>query len=188
MKRVALLSLLVLATTVLAQSDSPEVVVRKYLQGDADGKLTSSEGFQAMSPLFDWPDAPGWDTFTVISDYALAKPHIVGKRATVLVTYTVLGELDSTPRFRPDDYRGKKVQYLFVLRRKAWRWENAGNGDAKRVKNPPQWRIIQPQLQPHISLGTAKKIATDWRDHPFDADSKSKAEEVLTQLNQLHSL
>ena len=181
--------LLVLATNAAAQSYTPEVVLRKYVQGDADGKLTNSEGFHEMSPLFVWPDAPGWDTFTVINDYAIGKPRIHGARASIVVTYTVLGELDSTPSFRPADQSHKKERVEYVLLRSRKHWTFAANGAPdEEVNGPPLWRVEKPQLQPHISLGTAKKIATDWRDHPFDAESKPKAEEVLKQLQELRSL
>ena len=180
---------MLLASGVVAQTGGPEVVLRKYVQGDADGKLTNSEGFHEMSPLFVWPDGPGWDTFTVINDYSIGKPRIHGARASVVVTYNVLGRLDSTPKFAPEKVGGKKVPVVYSLVRSTRYWQYDADGNpTKQIKGKARWIVVQPQLEPHINLGTAKKIATDWRDHPFDAESKPKAEEVLKQLQELRSL
>ena len=51
---------------------------------------TSSETWPAFVRFAAWPDAPGWDTFTVVSGYTVAPAG----RARIRVVYHVLGVLE----------------------------------------------------------------------------------------------
>ncbi len=117
---------------------TPEAVVRAYLDADFGGAGTSSETFPTLIQYATWPDAPGWDTFTIVSGYRtapLGRP--TSRRAKVRATYAVLGVLEGEEA--KETPKEQIIDYVLVRR---------GGG----------WKIASPQLEPHVSTAVAMEI------------------------------
>lgn len=178
--------LLLCAAVALAQSTTktPKQVVEEYCKLDAAGALTSSEGWPTISPLFVWPDAPGWDTFTVVRRYTVGAEKKVGRTATVPVEYEVAGVLDSTPRFRPAKVKKVTVVYHLVYDNKRFVMDADGNPDREVASGAARWRIAKPQNEPHVSYEKALAMANDWLANAPDAATKKNAEEAVVGLKK----
>lgn len=186
---VAAAVLLLSAAVMMAQSapKTPKQVVEEYCKLDAAGALTSSEGWPTISPLFVWPDAPGWDTFTVVRGYTVGAEKKVGNTATVPVQYEVAGVLDSTPRFRPAKVKKVTVVYRLVYDNKRFVMDVDGNPDHEEASGAARWRISKPQNGPHVSYQKALAMANDWLTNAPDAETKKNAKRALAELKKVDS-
>lgn len=116
-----------------AYPTTPRGVVEAYCRADFDGMQTSSETWPKFVRYAAWPDAPGWDTFTIVAGYTVAS----AKGSRVRVVYHVLGALEGeTARAEPRDV----------------------TVDYKLVRKGGRWKVATPQLDPHVSRAVALKI------------------------------
>jgi len=134
--RAALGFLLLLASPVFAADypGAPASVTAGYIEADGKGLALDSDTFPQVQRFTVWPDAPGWDTFTVVKSYDIDEVGWTGNKASVQITYHVLGTLSAftfTPK--PAD-----EIVSFELR-----------------KRKEKWKIISPQLQPHLFVASA---------------------------------
>ncbi len=162
----------------------PKEVVEAYCKLDFDGALTSSEGWPTISPLFVWPDAPGWDTFTVVRSYKVGEARKLGNAATVPVIYDVAGTLDSTPRFRPARVKTVTVVFHLVYSNKHYVMDADGNPDHEEASGAPVWKIDKPQNQPHVSYEKATAMADDWLKDASDNVTKTNAQLAVQALEK----
>lgn len=134
-----------------AYPSTPEAVVRAYLDADFGGAGTDSDTFPNLKQYAVWPDAPGWDTFTIVSGYRtapLGRP--TSRRAKVRATYAVLGVLEGEEA--KETPKEQIIDYVLVRR---------GGG----------WKIASPQLEPHVSTDVAMKIVDNMANSTlFTAD------------------
>lgn len=181
---------LLLASIALAQAapsttpKSPKEVVEAYCKLDFDGALTSSEGWPTISPLFVWPDAPGWDTFTVVRSYKVGAAKETGNTATVPVTYILAGILDSTPRFRPAKATTVVVVFHLVYSNKHHVLDADGNPDHEEASGPMVWKIDKPQDEPHVSVERATAMTSDWLANASDTVTKNNAQIAAQELQK----
>lgn len=116
----------------------PAGVVAAYLNEDAAGSGWSSETFPRLIRYAVWPDAPGWDTVTVIKSFSILDTAVSGHKAKVKVVYSVLGQLGN------DTFKkaisSEAVTYSLSL----------ANG---------KWTIEEPQLMPHIAVGDVIRLS-----------------------------
>jgi hypothetical protein len=167
------------------QTSSPRAVVSEYCRLDADGGLASSAGWPSISPLFVWPDAPGWDTFTVVRSYTVGKATQVGNTARVPVTYELIGTLDSTPRFVRAKVTKQTVVFHLVRNNQHWVLDADGNPDHQVASGVARWRIDKPQNEPHVSYERALQMAQEMLKNPNilgTAEDRRKGEEALQAL------
>lgn len=118
---------------------SPRDVVEAYCAADFAGDQTASETWTRFARYAVWPDAPGWDTFTIVSGYTV-EPR---GRTSVRVVYHVLGALEGEEA--REERRDKTVEYTLVRR-------------------GGRWKVASPQLEPHVSPEVALRIV-DGLDH-----------------------
>src|SRR5262245_5616733 len=115
MTAVLVLSLLFGLGQTASYPGTPRVVVEAYCKADFDGMQTSSETWPKFVRYAAWPDAPGWDTFTIVSGYTIASAG----RSRVRVVYHVLGALEGeVARAEPRDVT---VEYRLVRRGGRWK-------------------------------------------------------------------
>ena len=129
-----------------AYPTTPEGVVRAYLEADLRGAGTSSETFPSLRQYAVWPDAPGWDTFTIVSGYRTAAIGRNTRRATVRATYDVLGVLEGEEA--KETPKEQVVEYVLVRR-------------------SGRWKIASPQLEPHVSTDVAMKLIDGLANNKF---------------------
>ena len=116
----------------------PAGVVAAYLNEDAAGSGWSSETFPRLIHYAVWPDAPGWDTITVIKSFAILDTTVSGNKAKVKVVYGVLGQL------------GNDTFKKAIASEAATYSLSRANG---------QWTIEEPQLMPHIAVGDVIRLS-----------------------------
>lgn len=125
------------ASTRAMYPQSPQMVVEAYCQQDLDGGQTSSDTWNNVAQFTVWPDAPGWDTFTIVSGYTVGPVRQYRNSAKIHVTYTVLGVLEGETA--KAESRTKTVVYTVV-------------------KRGGKWKVAKPQLEPHVSPAVAMRI------------------------------
>jgi len=126
---------------------SPESIVREFCQRDFNGERTRSDTSAKIEKLVHWEFEPGWDTVTVIKRFRILSCRKINKRAIVVVEFDTLGEMPAWDFVLKSEK--ERVQFALQLGDREWQWKN---DKAVLVSGKRQWRIIEPVLQPHISL------------------------------------
>lgn len=128
---------------------TPRAVVEAYCKADFDGMQTDSDTWRSFAQYATWPDAPGWDGFTIVSGYTVSPAG----PARVKVIYAVLGVLEGEEaRAAP---RPKEVVYTLVRR-------------------GGRWRVDDPQLEPHVSPEVAMRLLDGLEHNEFVAPDLEK--------------
>ncbi len=170
----AVISLLVLSActkqekTADADKAAVKSLMKKYCTADLNGVNLSTENFlkSGISSFMVAGDSepPGWDTVTLIKEYAVTSVELHGTTATATVSYDVLGEVPGAEEVAIDK---KKVQYSFRL-----------------VKKEGIWKLVTPSdLQPHVSVPTALQHIQNLYD--TQKENQPKAPYVMQRLKQL---
>jgi hypothetical protein len=157
--RTALL-LLLLATSSFAASypGSPAAVVAAYIEADGAGKALDSDTVPLVLKYTTWKEAPGWDSCAVIKSYEIGEVAATAGKASVQITYQVAGQLSLL------SYTAKpaKEEVSFDV-----------------VKTKGKWKIVSPQLAPHLTATAAiaflKKIGAEGAD-----DGKAAIRKIQT--------
>src|SRR6266542_3962570 len=94
--RTALLVLLLATATVFADDypGAPASVTAAYIEADGKGLALDGEAAPKLLSYTTWPEAPGWDSFMVIKSYDIGEVGWTGNKASVTITYEVLGQID----------------------------------------------------------------------------------------------
>ena len=116
---------------------TPDAVVRAYCEADFGGAQTASETWQKLAQYAVWPDAPGWDTFTIVSGYTVSRMRHTTRSARARVVYDVLGVLEGEVARRTPE----RPTVIYSL-----------------VRRSGRWKIASPQLDPHVSPKVALRI------------------------------
>ena len=109
---------------------SPEAVVETFCQLDAGGQRIKPDGWRKVKSLVAWPDEPGWDSATIISNYSIVKTDTADNQSIVTVKYFVLGSTDTIEYVKSS--RVEIVKFELSLENK-------------------DWRIVRPQIPPHVN-------------------------------------
>jgi len=172
--------LLALAASAAPQHPSAAETVMKFCWLDAHGARTDSRlpSFHEIDEMNLWEAEPGWDTVAVITKYRVVAGQQSGKKATVTVKYDVAGKIADSDW----EEAGQTETVNFTLEYSARHWSFPDNAAPALVKAPLRWRITDPVLMPHVSLGWAiaemkKQIASE-----KDATEKTKKQKVLDRL------
>lgn len=139
---------------------TPEGVMAGYLKADGDGMGLSSDTCQEIFQYAVWPEAPGWDTFSVIRSFEIQKTSPTKDGVNIKVEYLLAGEMRGE-EFVP---RNKKEGVTYKL-----------------VQEAGKWKVAEPQLQPHVLLEKAVafvKIPEAQRALENAAAGKRKSDEV----------
>jgi hypothetical protein len=163
-----------------ASESKPEDTVEQYCSADSEGARTRSETFSRTDHLVLWHTEPGWDTTTLINGFKILSSKVHKNQATVVVEYTKLGELDWWD-FLPDN-RKERVIFHLELSDKEWTWKN---DEPVLVHADLRWRIVQPVIQPHISVTYAIKHM-QWLMKTAE-DREHKLPTTLAHLKALNS-
>lgn len=116
---------------------TPEGVVEKFCQLDAEGWRLSSKTYESMLPLVTWPEEiTAGETMRVIhliSGFKLGNPTIQDSIAKVTVEYQYLG---STDTLEFSEAKRKRRTIIFEL-----------------IRQNDKWKIQKPLTAPHVSWG-----------------------------------
>ena len=138
---------------------TPAAVVESYCKSDFDGDQFLGEHWDRFVQYATWPDAPGWDSATVVSGYTVTPVWKGSRTARVKVVYHVVGTLDG------EDAKAREAAETHVY---------------KLVRRGGRWKVEAPQLRPHVSPGTAiTRLENEIKNYPDEADRIRAALEVL---------
>ncbi|MGH8047616.1 MAG: hypothetical protein ACREKL_10240 [Chthoniobacterales bacterium] len=129
--------LLLLTATAFAADDypgAPASVTAAYIEADGRGLALDGETAPLLLGYTTWKDAPGWDSFVVIKSYDIGEVGWTGDKASVQITYDVLGQIDGM-KFTS---KPANEEVFFEL-----------------VKKKGKWKIVKPQLAPHLFVAGA---------------------------------
>ena len=102
--------------------ESPDTVVRHYIENDLKGyRLSSRTWRQKMYPFYydRETDEPGWDTITVVKGYEVVNTAVAGNDATVAVHYDILCDIGTQVSVRSKT--NARVVYSLRMRNGAWK-------------------------------------------------------------------
>jgi hypothetical protein len=132
---------------------APDAVVRAYCEADFKGMQTASETWHQLAQYAVWPDAPGWDTFTIVSGYTVSPARQTSRSAKVRVVYDVLGVLEGEVARRTPE---RPTVFYSLVRRSG------------------RWKIASPQLDPHVSPKVALTILDGLEHNQYVAPDLDK--------------
>lgn len=154
--------LLLMASCVRADAgnypSSPKAVMERYLTLDAEAAGLAPETWPELGQYTTSPQAPKWETFTVIDRYELGKTVEGHTRAQVHVTYHPLGQMSD--KFTADT---KPEVVVFVL---------------NKVKE--QWKVDGPTLMPHVSFEVMQKRLN--ANSAADPKEKKANDDLIAQI------
>jgi len=150
---------------------------------DAQGARTDSRlpASKKIDDLNLWEAEPGWDTVTVISSYRIKTFHQSSKKAEVVVEYKTEGTWAITEW---EDLNKTEVVH-FELEYSGQHWSFPANAEPVLVKARPQWRIIEPVLQPHVSVTWALARMKRQIEREKDQQDKDKELKILHRLETI---
>jgi len=166
---------LFLVATASGQPSTPQVVLDKFLKLDFDGARLDSNGMKRVFPLTDWKDMPGYDSSIIVRGYTAGTPQIRGGRATIVVTYDVVGMIAGNTMWEPytansssESFKDQvKISYELIL-------------------NRGSWKIHGPDEVPHISLEVALKNEEELlADKSRDPDEHKAYQQIVDALRKL---
>jgi hypothetical protein len=164
------------------ENGSPTKVITRYCDLDFAGARIVSNSYDKIEHLTLWPHPaePAWDVATVVSHSKVISTTLTGKRATVTVRYTVLGELEGG-QFKQDNKK-ETVQFTLELGQQEWSWKNGT--DPVLIESALGWRIVDPLIQPHVSARSAVNAMRLLLKTP----DKSERDGLVQTLHQLEVL
>lgn len=151
-----------LGSSLANQSDAypltPEGVVRKFCQLDAEGYRLGSDTWTKVSPLVTWTEEAG-DMIFVIGGFKVSKATILDSTAEVIVEYEVLG---STNFIEFSEAPKQKSKVTFKI-----------------VKQIGRWKIQEPITAPHVDWKTAIAHLKDLQRTP---ERKEQLELIIQKI------
>ena len=119
-----------------------------FIRADAWGLQTSSDYWPLVTQMAVWEDGPGWDTSTVVESAEIVGRSVAKNKAEFTVRYRTLGEIHADGDYRPVlDRSGAGVETKVF----------------KLTKVKGRWKIVEPQDQPHLSVGfVLHRQIPDW--------------------------
>lgn len=117
----------------------PRAVLREYLRRDFHGEFTGSKGKNSLERLTVWGPLPAATETVVVRSHRIMSERLGRDRAVIKVRYDTLGSL-------VDSEEG------YVLRRTA---NSRAFAHFELALVDGAWKIVAPQLPPHVSLSFA---------------------------------
>jgi hypothetical protein len=121
------------------------------------------------------PDAPRRATIIVVRDFVVSQPAFEGDTAEFYVEYVELGRIDTSKvSFSSPLPPGMKVRAGFYVAKQP----GSRSGEAA------EWKVRGPVPQPHLTLDTAIRYATDLRASTKDAAVRANADKTIAALKR----
>lgn len=117
---------------------APASVVAAFVEADGEGLALDGATVPDVLKYTTWEDAPGYDTFTVMTSYDIGEVGYDGGKAFVNITYHIVGTI-SGMKFTPRKASDKTVTF-------------------EVVKQGGKWKITDPQNEPHLTIASAEKV------------------------------
>lgn len=138
-------------------------VVEAFCKNDAAGhQAWSSHWKDKIQPLTQWEEVPKWDVAQIVSEYKIVDSVKNNGLIEITVLYKILGQLESAKKgFKFLAFpESKQVTYFLSL-------------------TDGEWKIISPQLEPHISIETAYKLLDRKQINGIKMDYKVQGRHLL---------
>jgi hypothetical protein len=167
------------AQTGLEKSASQALM--RFCTMDAAGTGLSADGWRRLGEMFNRP-SDSRPTHAIISskEFNVSNARIEGNEAHFYVEYMEVARIDASAHFEalPGPHH-TRVLYTLVL---ATAKDNVA---AKEGKGGLEWKIDVPQIEPRITVETAKKYVTNLRETTKDPIVKKNADGALASLEKL---
>jgi hypothetical protein len=166
---------LLLVKTASGQASEPQSLVDRFLKLDFLGARLDSDGFKKILPLTDWDDAPGYDSSIIVRGYKAAEAEIRGDKATVVVTYDVVGMI-----------AGNTMWEAYAANPSSETFKNQVKISYELILKNGKWKIHGPNELPHISIHLAlKNEEALLADKSRDADEHKAYQQIVDALRKL---
>lgn len=153
-------------------TNDPSKLVEKYLSLDSRGARLEAQSSEVLTPYTAWNEEPAWGQIVVISEYHVIEDVtqwqiLNSMEAFIPVTFQVVGTLyRETATFLPESY--KEVRHFHI----------------KAIDN--QWRIVAPQLAPHVGRKRLRDYVRLERLQEGDESRKMALQKLEEQLGEVH--
>jgi len=167
------------ADSVLSQvsqaRDPARDVLERFCKLDAQGGQLSVEGWQNVAALFVNPGAHRIDDIMVVRDYVVSRPFSKGDKLGFIVDYAPVGSIDVAEARFSRSPPALQVKGDFVIKR-----------SASQSQGPSDWKIEGPVPEPHITVQTAIRYATELQASARDVAMRKNADKMLAALKRVH--
>jgi hypothetical protein len=185
------------AQTLTPQQSAPVKIVEEFWKVETTGGRLTPEGWYKASAFFirSGPH-PGNKTVTVIRNGLADKAEETARTATwaeVSVSTDILGQIDSSLRFKPSPkdgiagvhlIKGPVVAFDLVLSDKQWKFNQDG-ARGKESDLTPQWLITCGSEATWINLDPAIAYVKEMGTKTTDPSIRKNAGETVQQLRRL---
>lgn len=134
---------------------SPAAVVAAYIEADRAGDAFSKDSTSQLLKYTTWNSLPDTHSFIVMDGYEIGEVGWTGDEAGVHIVYKVIGHI-------------KDLRFV------AKASEEEVDFDLKKLNG--QWKIVKPQLPPHVTVDRAIE---------FLRAAGSKGEAATKQLGEV---
>ncbi|WP_137937071.1 hypothetical protein [Chitinivorax sp. B] len=155
-KNAALLTTLMLSGWLIAADypASPKAVVDAYIRADLAGAAMSATSWGAVQQYTQWPAKHSWDGCLVVKAHQIGQSTETDGKATVVVSYDVVGEFDGVRvALAP-----RKDQLTLQLAQQGGQWKIIGDPAKPRLLPAATLPLLLEQLDQAKSLGDSAVV------------------------------
>jgi hypothetical protein len=191
MKKLAIIGLILSLVTVArsrnAHTESPKEVVERFWHFETEGGRLTPEGWKSAATFFVKLGPPPLKKkiLVVYPDFAVSEATVEGDTASVIVNVLPQGEVTSDLRLLPS--RSYKEGLFYHLTLTGTHWGSGPKGDeAAELHDSPQWRIEGSGAIIWLSPAAAVRYVAELKAKSTDPTIEKNADETLSQLAKLH--
>jgi hypothetical protein len=181
---IAAIALLAAITRGQVQTDlakSASETLTRFCTMDAAGNGLSAHGWKQLGEMFNRPSASR-PTHAIISSrgFNVSNARIEGDKAHFYVEYLEVAQIDDLAHFEtlPGPHHTRVLYTLILTTEK-------NNAALKEGEGRLEWKIDGHQIEPRITVETAKRYVTELRDTTKDPVVKKNADRTLASLVKL---
>lgn len=165
--------------------EAPREVLQEFCELDLQGKQLTAKGRGEVARFFVKPEVPPLKDIVIVMDCVVSEPLIKGDKAEFYVEQLMLGQLDSSLRYKPavpdepdEPIMVRRDQSLVLTTE----YSKAGPGEAERtIIGQPAWRL-DTEYAPSVSVQAAIGYVETMRDTTQDKTLKDNAKKTLAVL------
>lgn len=165
--------------------EAPRHVLQEFCELDLQGKQLSAKGREQVARFFVKPEVPPLKDILIVMDCVVSEPLIKGNKAEFYVEQMMLGQLDSSLRYKPalpaepdEPIMLRRDQSLMLTTE----YSKAGPGGTEQtIIGQPAWRL-DTEYTPSVSVQAAIGYVETMRDTTQDKTLRDNANKTLAAL------
>jgi len=165
--------------------EAPRQVLQEFCELDLQGKQLTVTGREQVARFFVKPEVPPLKDIVIVMDCVVSEPLMKGNKAEFYVEQLMLGQLDSSLRYKPalpdepDEPIMLRRDQSLVL---TTEYSKAGPGGVERtIRGRPAWRL-DSEYMPSMTVEAAISYVSHMRDTTKDKTVRENVNKTLAAL------